>query len=617
MNIKPEEKSVQQLFPVEKSEIYKIPIYQRNYSWKNTNIEELFNDITSENKGYYCGNLLVTISEDNFLEPEGLERILDIVDGQQRLTTIAMFLFAVYERFKELYATDATIMDTKKYAQLSTDIPRKLLFNEKHSVIQLLGNDKIIWTNYLRKFENKEPGRFGNLTFDKRYKFIKDLISDYNIEELQDFYEKLNSLKFLRILVENISDAYSVFTSLNFKGVPLTLLDLLKSSFLSKAIKSIEENEAVELWEKLVDVFKLNDEHNITHVTQFLLNNYDTFENHTYSSITKGAALKHYQDIFSKKGYTYMNTLIKRAKEFTYIHPNLNPSSDVTVSSKIINKLNSLKKLESSQLYPVLLYLLDKNILKEISDEELDRILTYLISFFVRRNLVQKPKSSNIRAKTIEVVRNLSKENKLNVDSTIDFYSYIKSSFNSISVDDEMFLASLNDTVYDINPSTTRFMLISIERYFSKNEPNIFNKQTPDNLDAFSGSGNSKKYVWTLEHILPQNKKLSDNWKNMISPDDLNAASELQEVNVHKLGNLTLTGYNSELSDSDFEVKRDYIAPGSDNFTGLRTNLFLNRSIPDLKENETIESKDSWTIKDIERRTEYLSSKALEIFNLE
>ena len=94
MNINPESKPISEIFSIEGKTIYNIPIYQRNYSWNDNNIESLYNDVINEQSGYYLGNLLVT--------PSQTEKGFDVVDGQQRLTTISLFLLAIYEELDNI-----------------------------------------------------------------------------------------------------------------------------------------------------------------------------------------------------------------------------------------------------------------------------------------------------------------------------------------------------------------------------------------------------------------------------------------------------------------------------------------------------------------------------------
>jgi hypothetical protein len=119
---------------------------------------------------------------------------------------------------------------------------------------------------------------------------------------------------------------------------------------------------------------------------------------------------------------------------------------------------------------------------------------------------------------------------------------------------------------------------------------------------------------WTIEHILPEGNKLPNYWESMISPADLSKARAIQEEHVHKLGNLTLTPYNSELGQKSFVEKRD--KTDSSNMVGLKLKLALNESIPNREKNETIENKLSWTVEDITRRTTEITKHILSFYKL-
>lgn len=602
MNINPESKPISEIFPIEGKTVYNIPIYQRNYSWNNDNIEELYNDVLNEEAGYYIGNLLVT--------RKNSQHEFDVVDGQQRLTTIALFFLAIHE---ELTTLEGEELDNKKNGQLfalKADIERKLRISEEEPRLNLLEPDAEIFKNYLQVLDDKQKGKFGNRTFGKRYKFIQELIGDKEntdidkLTRLNGFYTKLNNVELLRITVNDLTDAFSVFTSLNAKGLPLTLIDLLKSYYLSEAVSKYSERAALDEWNKLISIFSDDSgEPNSTAVTQFLQNNYDAFEGKGTSSITKRASLRKYEQLFQKNGYEYMDILIDNAKIFSTMIPKIKSDQDIKYSKELDITINKLSKLETSPVYPLMIYLLKALFENKINEDSVDKTFNFLVNFYVRRNIVLKPKSSNIRSKAIQTVRLLEKENDLNEVAL----KITKENLGMIASSDEEFNSALKGSVYDISPQTVRFMLVELERKHGR----YFNKQNEDNLDQY----NNGKPKWSLEHILPQNPNLRDSWKEMISPDNIDLAINIQKEYIHKLGNLTLTGYNSELSDRDFLEKRDYRPSNSDDYTGLRTNLFINESI--VRENETIETKDTWNINDINERTNHLSELVLKIFPLE
>ena len=117
---------------------------------------------------------------------------------------------------------------------------------------------------------------------------------------------------------------------------------------------------------------------------------------------------------------------------------------------------------------------------------------------------------------------------------------------------------------------------------------------------------------------MPQTIKEGSSWDLMLDNIDKDESKEQIFLdNVHKLGNLTLTGYNAEMSNSDFLEKRDYSDKTTGTYEGLRTPLFLNESIPNKSIGQTISDINEWTIDDINRRNEELIKYVLELYPLD
>lgn len=194
MDINPESKPISEIFSIEGKDIYNIPIYQRNYSWNNNNIEEFYNDLLNEDSGYYIGNLLVTPSQRNNY---------DIVDGQQRITTIALFFLAIYEELSHLIDLTSNKVIIGDISALQNDIRRKLRTSEKIPKLNLLDFDAKVYNSYLNVLDGKQKGKYGNRVFGKRYSYIQTLIKfsdEIDVPEhflnLKELYTKLNNRKF-------------------------------------------------------------------------------------------------------------------------------------------------------------------------------------------------------------------------------------------------------------------------------------------------------------------------------------------------------------------------------------------------------------------------------------
>ena len=619
MDITSETRTVDQLVPISGSDSYFIPLYQRNYSWKPDQIDQLFNDIRYEDENYYVGNLLVVPHEQ---QGKNVSDAYDVIDGQQRLTTISLFLLAIWQRAEEISNNENTSKsDVKKTGTIQWDIERRLILNpedeDPEPRLHLLEEDDIVYRSLLCVFGEQEPKRIGRTAFAKRYRYIRKLFGADTfptISELDKFYEKLLKVTILRIHVPDITDAFNVFSSMNSKGLPLTLVDLLKAEFISDAGTYLDRKaeETTEQWMTLSETLSRDGEPDTTITTQFLLNNWDAFESEDNRSITKGSALKLYRgrirQFYSDKRSDYLSILQERASIYAQVLclPN-HEYPDQTIAKR----LKALVQLESTQSYPLLMELLEDSSL-ELGDV-LPQILDYLIAFYVRRNITLVPKSSNIRARIIRLTREL-KQHKYTGEAVLNLIRNGEGEIqglNTISVDDNVLRSTLcAQGIYDKNKATTRFILIDLERRLPGE--GIVSKAHPDTFDDFI---NDKTRRWSIEHILPEGN-LPDTWNNAISPDNPDQAKEIQAECVHLIGNLTLTPYNSELGQRTFDEKKRYKDPTSSDITGLAMPLKINVSIPDVENGETLESKTTWTADDIKRRSAWFADQIAQLYSM-
>ena len=159
----------------------------------------------------------------------------------------------------------------------------------------------------------------------------------------------------------------------------------------------------------------------------------------------------------------------------------------------------------------------------------------------------------------------------------------------------EIFIKRLKASLYDENVGSTRFILCKIEELNSTKETFV---------DLWA-KDSSNKYVWTIEHIFPQGANIPDEWVNMIANGNLKNAENIQEELVHKIGNLTLTGYNSKLSNLSFLKKRDR-KDQNQKPVGYKNGLFLNNELKD---------KDQWREEDIRERGEFLIDLIIKYIN--
>lgn len=164
---------------------------------------------------------------------------------------------------------------------------------------------------------------------------------------------------------------------------------------------------------------------------------------------------------------------------------------------------------------------------------------------------------------------------------------------NSVSATNEEFRARLMGRIYEENTDVARFVLATLAEDAMTKEAQV---------DLWRQEANH--FIWTIEHILPQGENLPPAWQEMLGGRAI--AAQVQEEQRHRLGNLSITAYNSNLGNKSFLEKRDR-QDSKGRYIGYRNGLSLNAELA---------TRDSWTASDIEERTATLADKVIERFPL-
>ena len=225
-----------------------------------------------------------------------------------------------------------------------------------------------------------------------------------------------------------------------------------------------------------------------------------------------------------------------------------------------------------------------------IDDNILAEIINFLTKYFVRRNLTDYPNTRNLTKIFMDSVSLI--KDKTGSELFNSLISYLKEN----SSDDESFEKALRGNVYDDNPDATRFILCYYEEKY-------MNKEKYTNLWS---RDKSNKYIWTIEHIFPEGDNIPQDWINMIANGDKALAYDYLDRYVHTFGNLTITGYNQNLSNMSFDKKKNR-KDSKNNEIGYKNGLKLNEDV--VTENE-------WTVDKITSRTDKLVKIFLEDFKL-
>ena len=229
MDIKPTSFTISQLLGSEREQ-YVIPSYQRRYSWHLSQIEALWNDIDIlENRDTHLLGTIVCLAGLHTADINQLE----LVDGQQRLTTIIIILFCIHERLKkEEKHDDARDIEKILYASsYKGKVGHKVLLD----TLDEKQFDKLV------RGENIDQKNNGPLT--DAFSTVRKWIEECSLEEIHEWLYKLkNQALIIRLDVSNAKDAFKLFETINNRGLRLSVHDIIKNFILGNAARFGDES---------------------------------------------------------------------------------------------------------------------------------------------------------------------------------------------------------------------------------------------------------------------------------------------------------------------------------------------------------------------------------------
>ena len=578
---------ISDIFGIDRRVKYVVPKYQREYIWGKEQWENLFNDLLDNEEGYFLGSIICIDTGTDALSIRPLETI----DGQQRLTTISLLFASIYDRIlKESGSRSDDDFITEKN-NLKYRLIQKTNKNDLKLELSYQNNNFEDYKSILAKIIysiSNIPRNAGNRRICKAYRYFKENLSDLDYDQTIKILNKVYSASLVKIEVNSHSDAFILFETLNNRGIPLSAIDLIKNKILSelekKDIKSIDD--AFDDWKKLVD--NLPD---YPIQERFLRQYYNAFKYNEKIKIegahraTRGNLIKIYEKLIHQDPEFIFDELVEKSKVYNLF---VEPENDE--SNAYYRGLTDLLHIGAAPSYTFLLYLFTehKNNPKLIIDS-----INFLVKYFVRRNLTDFPSTRDLDAIFIGLVDDCERNrDNFTSHSIINYLTHPER-----IADLNIFKEKLKGDIYEDNVAATRFILCKIDGEHQT-------KETHKNL--WKRDDKNKKFIWTIEHIFPEGKNIPGKWVDMVANGDVDKANELQIAWVHKLGNLTMSGYNSNLSNLSFEVKRNR-KDSKGNCIGYMNGLYLN---------EELARKNSWTIEDIESRTNKLVTEALELFKI-
>jgi uncharacterized protein with ParB-like and HNH nuclease domain/predicted transport protein len=544
---------------LKKSPQFIIPIYQRTYSWTIAECRQLWNDILragsrADVSVHFIGSIV-------YVE-QGLSQVtshapLLVIDGQQRLTTLMILLASLANAVGDTEPTDGfSKRKIFNYYLLNPeedgDRRYKLLLTQtdRASLTALIDDDSLPADASLRITENSE--------------FFRNMIE----ESARDIVTVCSGLAKLVVVDIALSREHDnpqlIFESMNSTGKELSQADLIRNFVLMGLDPQLQTTLYERYWRPMEVAFG-----QLAYSSMF-----DGFMRH-YLTVKTGeipnlgdvyAAFKVYA-MSSRVAHEGVEALVcdlkKWAQRFCRMALGQEPASDLR------SAFQDLRELKVDVAYPLLMELYSDYEDGRLAHNDFLSAIRLVESYVFRRAICTVPTNSLTKTFT-DLVRSLRKERYL---ESIKAQLLLLRSYRRFPDDDEFRRALLTRDLYHMR----------IRSYTLRKLENQGRKE-PVRVDEF-----------TIEHVLPQNENLSAPWRATLGQD----WQSIQQTWLHTLGNLTLTGYNSEYSDRPFADKRDMQG-------GFRESpLRLNAGLGQL---------DLWNEDAIKARAEVLGKKAEQVW---
>ncbi len=552
-----------------------IPKYQREYVWGWGNWEALFNDLEDSPKGHFLGSIICVNSQKDALAGSRLE----LIDGQQRFTTISLLFCALYKTLKAQPEPDDEL--TVELVNLKNRIflkgKKDWRFEPSEQAQNRADFQKILSELFPQQVAQPKNLRyFGNRRIAKAYVYFVERLQGKTAEEAQALLEKLKAAILVKIEVPNHSDAFVLFETINNRGIPLSAIDIIKNNLLAELDKRPDYgiDRAFDEWKDLID--RLPDP---AVQERFLRQLYNVFKYLKAVEVkgcpraTRSNLITIYDTLLRRRPVWLFRHLQDKAKTYAaLIDPQV---ARETWDEATSAPLQDLYRLGAAPSYAFLVWV--SQVAKSQGwdeSEAIRRSAAFLVRWFFWRNLTDTPATRDLDPMFMEIVGFLlASLRKRELKDLAAFLQRAETWLLAKAPPDAMCDTRLGSDVYLENYDVTRFLLCKLEEAHQT-------KETKRDLWAQDAHG---RPVFTVEHILPKTENLTQGWLGMIAKGDKEAAELVRQRCAHQLGNLTLSGYNAKLGTMEFAKKRDRKNDAGD-YIGYRNGLYLNQRLANLGE---------------------------------
>lgn len=548
---------------LKKSNQFVVPIYQRVYSWTEAECAQLWSDIlragNNDKLGAHFTGSIVYVAKDQGTNTSAEPDL--IIDGQQRVTTVTLLLAALAERLEQLPEQEREPIDGFSPKK----IRNRYLLNddedgERQFKLILSQEDRATLISIVQGVPLPAAA---STRVTANFEFLRNKLNDPSLD-LAVVCRGLDKLVVVDVtLTRNVDNPQLVFEAMNSTGRKLSQADLIRNYVLMDLPPKQQEKLYNAYWRPMELEFSGAGE-----------GQFDEFVRH-FLTIKTGEiprlddiydAFKAFTAVFTAEQET-VEGLVAELREFArrYAAMALGKETD----AKLGPAFKDLDQIKADVVYPFLLEAYTDYELGTIDRDELLEIVRIVTSYVFRRAVCRVP--TNSLNKTFAGLGTSLRKDRY-VDSVVASFLGMKS-YRAFPTDAEFKTALVSTDLYNFRRRS----------YFLRKLENLERKE-PVTIEEY-----------TIEHILPQNEHLSREWQAALGED----WQTVQQTYLHTLGNLTLTGYNSEYSDHPFTKKRDMEGGFKD------SPLRLNKGLGQLE---------TWNEAEIRARAERLAEDVLKIW---
>jgi len=537
---------------LEGSKQFIIPIFQRTYSWEQSHCEQLWNDIirvgaSPELNSHFIGSAVYIPEEET---SAAISRWL-VIDGQQRITTMTLLLLAYKRRL------EAEGLEEPVAPELIEDYYLKNRYGKGELAYKMLltRTDK---DTLMAILDNKELGDSVSHRIVENFKFFTECIRD---ADLKVVYQGIQKLMIVDVRLQHgIDNPQMIFESMNSTGKALTQADLIRNYVLMGLEHDLQTRLYADYWRPMEVEFGAEN----------YIREFDEFMRY-YLVIHTGNHRIRRQDVYDEfKAYSLkhkVEDLLASLKEFVgyFCCIALGTEADTSLGAAF----HDVRELRADVCYPLLMEVYHDFSHERISKDEFSEIVRMVESYVFRRAVCDIPTNS-LRQTFATFARHLKKDRYL---ESVKAAFLLLRSYRRFPGDEEYIRHIQMRNLYKFNRRS--YWLRRFENHGRKERVHVQD--------------------YTIEHIMPQNEELSSKWQQDLGDE----WKRIHGQYLHTLGNLTLTGYNSEYSDRPFHEKRDMEGGFSQS---------------PLKLNKGLRSIDVWDESAIQGRAKELASVAADIW---